>query len=84
MATKSIGSTEAQNNFGQVLDDVNQRRTRYIIERRGIPQAIILGLDDFTSVLADEEERAQMNRIVAEVRPAYRLGRVLEPGEDSE
>lgn len=84
MTTKSIGSTEAQNNFGQVLDDVNQRRTRYIIERRGIPQAIILGLDDFTSVLADEEERAQMNRVVAEVRPDYRLGRVLEPAEDSE
>ncbi len=83
MTTKTIGSTQAQNNFGQVLDDVNHNHTRYIIERRGIPQAIIINLDDLASLLADQNERQQMSRIVSEVRPQYRLGRVLKSAKDS-
>ena len=45
MITKSISSTTAQNNFGRVLDDVTHHNTRYIVARRGIPQAIILNFD---------------------------------------
>ena len=42
MRTKTIASTAAQNNFGQILDDVSQHNTRYIIKRRNSSQAIIL------------------------------------------
>jgi PHD/YefM family antitoxin component YafN of YafNO toxin-antitoxin module len=84
MITKKISSTLAQNNFGQVLDDVTLNRTRYIIERRGVPQAIVLGLDDFTYLLGDQQERRQINIILKELRPEYRLGQVVistsEPG----
>ncbi len=79
MITKSIGSTQAQNNFGQVLDDVTHNHTRYIIERRGVPQAIILSFDDFAYVLSDESERQQMDTILRELRPEYRLGQILSP-----
>jgi prevent-host-death family protein len=78
--TKSIASTEAQNNFGQVLDEVNQRRTRYIIERRGVPQAMILSLDDLEATLTDEKERERMMRLLIKVLPSYPLGRVLDCG----
>ena len=77
MATKKISSTKAQNNFGQVLDDVTQNRTRYIIERRGVPQVIILGFDDFAHVLDDESERQQIDAILRELRPEYHLGQVI-------
>jgi prevent-host-death family protein len=77
MITKRISSTQAQNNFGQVLDDVTQNRTRYIIERRGVPQVVILSFDDFTHVLDDESERQQMDAILRELRPEYRLGQVV-------
>ena len=77
MATKGISSTEAQNNFGQVLSDVTQNRTRYIVERRGVPEAVILSLDDLTQLLDDEAERQNMYTIVREVRPRYDLGRTL-------
>lgn len=84
MTTKSISSTQAQNNFGRVLDDVNHNQTRYVIERRGVPQAIILSLSDFSSVLIDEKERQRVSTMVAEIRPRYHLGQVLNPSADSE
>lgn len=77
MATKSISSTEAQNNFGQVLNDVAQNRTRYVVQRHGVPQAVILSFDDFSHVLDSKAERQEMHAILREVRPEYRLGRVL-------
>lgn len=84
MATKSISSTQAQNNFGRVLDDVTHNQTRYIIERRGVPQVIILSFDDFAYVLSDETERRQMDTMLKELRPRYHLGRVIRSGADVE
>ncbi|MCI0397813.1 MAG: type II toxin-antitoxin system Phd/YefM family antitoxin [Chloroflexi bacterium] len=78
MITKSVASTQAQNNFGQMLDDVTQNNTRYIIERRGIPQAIVLSFEDFALVLESESERQRLNMILKEMRPEYRLGNVVD------
>jgi prevent-host-death family protein len=78
MTTKSISSTQAQNNFGRVLDDVTHNRTRYVVERRGVPQAIILSFDDFAYVLNDEKERRQMDAVLRELRPEYRLGQIVD------
>jgi prevent-host-death family protein len=79
MGTKLIASTEAQNNFGRVLDDVVQNSTRYIIRRRGTTQAIILSIGDFKSLLwADEGERRKIERLVREISPAYSLGEAIE------
>ena len=84
MITKSISSTQAQNNFGQLLDDVTQNQTHYIIERRGIPQAILLSFDDFAYLLSDHNERQRLEAVLREVRPEYRLGQVLKPTVDLE
>ncbi len=83
MTTKSISSTQAQNNFGRMLDDVTHNRTRYIIERRGIPQAILLSLDDFAHLLEDKQAHQQIGAIIREIRPDYRLGRVVRSPSDS-
>ncbi len=83
MATKSISSTHAQNNFGRVLDDVTHNHSRYIIERRGTPQAIVLGFDDFEAMLNDKNERQQMTTIIKELRPEYHLGQVVDLTLDS-
>jgi prevent-host-death family protein len=77
--TKSISSTEAQNKFGQVLNDVTQNQSRYIIERRGNPQVVILSFDDFSRILTDELERKNVHAILKEIRPTYELGRIIEP-----
>ncbi|HWQ16052.1 MAG TPA: type II toxin-antitoxin system Phd/YefM family antitoxin [Roseiflexaceae bacterium] len=78
MGTKLIASTEAQNNFGRVLDDVVQNGTRYIIRRRGASQAIILSIADFERILADEGERRRLGKLLREISPAYSFGQVVE------
>ncbi len=78
MATKYISSTQAQNNFGQVLDDVTRMGTRYIVKRRGRPEAVVLSFDDFMHVLEHESDRAQLNRLLKEVQPTYTLGEPVE------
>ena len=84
MTTKSVSSTKAQNNFGRVLDDVTHNHTRYIVERRGTPQVIILSFDDFAHILSDEKERQQMDTVLKDLRPEYQLGRVVSPVPRSE
>jgi len=78
MTTKTIPSTEAQNNFGRILDDVIQNDTRYVIKRRNISQAILLSLPDFERLLAaSENERKQMGNVIRELSPVYNLGETI-------
>jgi prevent-host-death family protein len=75
MQTKLIPSTEAQNNFGRILDDVVQQKARYIVQRRGSPQAIIMSIADFEALLAAAEtERQSFGKILREIGPTYSLG----------
>lgn len=84
MTTKSISSTKAQNNFGRVLDDVTHHHTRYIVERRGVPQVVILSFDDFAHVLNDEQERQHMDSVLRDLRPEYHLGKVVSLASDGD
>ncbi len=74
MTTKSIASTEAQNNFGQILNDVIQHHTRYVIKRRNAPQAIILSLSDLEKMLTSSAEQQKMILLVRELTPVFDLG----------
>jgi len=74
---KKISSTEVQNNFGRVLDDIAFNRSRYVVDRRGTARAVILGVEDFTSILRDEGEREQIGLVLEEVSPKYQIGRPL-------
>lgn len=74
MSTKTIASTEAQNNFGLILNDVIQHNTRDIIKRRSSPQAIILSLADFEQILLSQSEQSRMVSVVRELSPVYDLG----------
>ncbi len=78
MRTKTIASTAAQNNFGQILDDVSQHNTRYIIKRRNSSQAIILSLADFEQLLNNQSEQETMRQLVRELSPIYHLGDAVE------
>lgn len=79
MATKTISSTDAQNNFGRILDDVIQNDSRYIIKRRGLPQAILLNLSDFERLLAsNDRERLAVGRLLREIGPIYQLGETVD------
>jgi prevent-host-death family protein len=78
MTTKTIPSTEAQNNFGRILDDVIQNGTRYVIKRRDTPQAILLSLSDLERLLtANEIERKEIGNVIRELSPVYNLGETV-------
>ena len=78
MKTKTIGSTEAQNNFGRVLDSAIQESIAYIIRRLGNAQAVIIGLSDFKALLADKEESRDLGLAIREMSPTYDLGETLD------
>ena len=78
MITKTIPSTEAQNNFGSILDDVIQNDTRYVIKRRNTPQVILLSLSDLQKLLTSNEiERREIGTIIRELSPVYNLGETV-------
>ncbi len=75
MKTRLIASTEAQNNFGRMLDDAVQNNTRYVIQRRNASQAILLSIADFENLLVgNETERKKLEKIIRELRPLYSVG----------
>jgi prevent-host-death family protein len=75
---KFIISTEAQNNFGRLLDDVSENHTRYVIKRFGHPKAVMISLDDFERLLETEREGHEYLKILRESRPGYVLGETIE------
>ena len=76
---KAISSTQAQNNFGRVLDDVVQNHARYIIKRRNTPQAILVSLSELEQLLsATAGERQRLEEIIREQSPTYHLGTPLD------
>jgi prevent-host-death family protein len=78
VTTKTIPSTEAQNNFGRILDDAIQNGTRYVIKRRNTPQAVLLSLSDLERLLtANEIERKEIRNVIRELSPVYDLGETV-------
>jgi PHD/YefM family antitoxin component YafN of YafNO toxin-antitoxin module len=77
METKTIASTDAQNNFGRVLNDVLKNNTRYVVKRHNLAQAIILSLDDFEQLLTNHSEQDRLTQILRELMPVYSLGETI-------
>jgi len=84
MAIKSISSTTAKNNFGQVLEDINQNHVQYVIERHGIPKAVLISLEEFSNLLSNDKDRRQFQSILREIRPQYHIGQPLNVSPNQE
>jgi len=75
--TKTISSTQAQNNFGRILDDIIQNNTRYVVKRRTSPQVILLSVADFQALLSNQSEQNKLGKIIRELSPEYHLGETV-------
>ena len=51
-----ISALTARSQFGQLLDEVENRRRSFVIEKRGSPKAILLGIQDYIRLAAPEPE----------------------------
>ena len=51
-----ISTLNARTNFGNLLDRVESERRSLIIEKRGIPKAVLLSVRDYVRLAAPEPE----------------------------
>ena len=44
---KTVGATEARNNLGKLLNRVNRREEHVVVEKMGIPAAVMISIQDY-------------------------------------
>jgi prevent-host-death family protein len=57
--TQTIKASEARQQFSRVLNQVFRKETRVIVEKSGIPVAVIVSTDDFNSLKQLEEAQRE-------------------------
>ena len=79
---KAISIRELRPNISKIIDSVHQRFDRYIISRRGTPEAVIMSVEDYESLLETfdaESDKGLMARLKkAEKEIAGGKGKALE------
>jgi prevent-host-death family protein len=51
-----VSALRARANFGKLLDRVSDERRSLVIEKRGIPRAVLLSIRDYVKLAAPEPE----------------------------
>jgi len=54
--TNVISALTARTQFGQILSRVTRKNERFVVDRRGQPQAIIMGINDYIDTFAPTPE----------------------------
>jgi prevent-host-death family protein len=49
-----ISALAARSQFGQLLEQVAEQRRSFVIEKRGTPKAVLLGIQDYIRLAAPE------------------------------
>jgi prevent-host-death family protein len=61
--SRVVSALSARANFGKLLDRVSDERRSLVIEKRGVPKAVLLSIRDYVKLAAPEPE---VLRIVGE------------------
>jgi prevent-host-death family protein len=54
--TNIVTAVQARTQFGQILRRVNKNKERFVVDRRGEPQAVIMSMQDYVDLVAPEPE----------------------------
>lgn len=54
--SRVISALAARSQLGQILDEVDKDHRSFVIEKRGSPKAILLGIQDYIRLAAPEPE----------------------------
>jgi PHD/YefM family antitoxin component YafN of YafNO toxin-antitoxin module len=57
--TNVISALTARTQLGQILKRVSTKNERFVVDRRGEPQSIIMGINDYISTFAPTPEWLQ-------------------------
>lgn len=63
---KVVSALAARTQFGQIMRRARTARTRFVVDRRGEPQVVIMGIEDFLQTVAPEK------KVLAAIRAAAR------------
>ena len=55
-STEVVTALRARNNFGRLLRTVEDERRSLVIEKRGVPKAVLLSIRDYVRLAAPEPE----------------------------
>jgi len=55
-STNVVSALVARTQFGQLMRQANRNNRRFIVDRRGTPQVVIMGIKDFLKTIAPEPE----------------------------
>lgn len=55
-ASRVISALTARSQLGQILEEVDKEHRSFVIEKRGSPKAILLGIQDYIRLAAPEPE----------------------------
>jgi prevent-host-death family protein len=53
---KVVSALAARTQFGQIMRRARLEHTRFVVDRRGEPQVVIMGIKDFLRTLAPEKK----------------------------
>jgi prevent-host-death family protein len=62
---KVVSALAARTQFGQILRRAKRDQTRFIVDRRGEPQVVIMSIKDFLKTIAPEEKVMAAIRVAA-------------------
>jgi prevent-host-death family protein len=68
---KVVSALAARTQFGQIMRRARKEQVRFIVDRRGEPQVVIMGIKDFLKTIAPE------SKVMAAIR-----GRSRKNGKD--
>lgn len=51
---KVISALAARTQFGQIMRRASQKQERFLVDRRGRPEVVIMGVDDFLKTIVPE------------------------------
>lgn len=54
--TNVISAVTARTQLGQILKRINQKNERFVVDRRGQPQAVIMSINDYIDTFAPTPE----------------------------
>ena len=62
---RTVSSSEAQNNFGAMLQWTEEQGDEIVVERRGKPAAVIISYDEYTEIVRLRQEERKRQALVA-------------------
>jgi prevent-host-death family protein len=72
-APKIISALAARTQFGQIMRRARKDNTRFVVDRRGEPQVVIMGVRDFLKNIAPEQKTLAALRASARKKGTHRL-----------